>query len=59
MQIDKTSIAGKIPSFPVESQLSLGSRAKLTLQLNNTVCQGTLKKLNYEFNVFLCSTVII
>ncbi len=36
MQIDKTSIAGKIPSFPVESQLSIGSRAKHTLHLNYT-----------------------
>ncbi len=27
MQIGKTSISGKSPSFPVEPQLSIGSRA--------------------------------
>ena len=39
MQIDKTSISEINSSFPVESQLSLGSRANHTLFKNDIECQ--------------------
>ena len=39
MQIDKTSISEINSSFPVESQLSLGSRANHTLLKNDIECQ--------------------
>ena len=46
MQIDKTSISSESPSFPVEPQLSLGSRANHILLENDTERQEVIKKLN-------------
>ena len=46
MQIDKTSISSESPSFPVEPQLSLGSRAIHILLQNDTERQAVIKKLN-------------
>lgn len=46
MQIDKTSISSESPSFPVEPQLSLGSRATHILLQNDTERQAVIKKLN-------------
>ena len=40
MQIDKTSISSESPSFPVEPQLSLGSRATHILLQNDTEHQA-------------------
>ena len=39
MQIDKTSISEINSSFPVESQLSIGSRANHTLLKSDIECQ--------------------
>ena len=46
MQIDKTSISSESPSFPVEPQLSLGSRANHILLQNDTERQSIIKKLD-------------
>ena len=46
MQIDKTSISEINSSFPVESQLSIGSRATHVILQNDTERQAIIKKLN-------------
>ena len=46
MQIDKTSISSESLSFPVEPQLSLGSRANHILLEKDTERQAVIKKLN-------------
>jgi len=46
MQIDKTSISSESLSFPVEPQLSLGSRATHILLKNDTERQEIIKKLD-------------
>lgn len=46
MQIDKTSISSESPSFPVEPQLSIGSRATHVLLQNDTERQAIIKKLD-------------
>ena len=46
MQIDKTSISSESLSFPVEPQLSLGSRANHILLEKDTERQVVIKKLN-------------
>lgn len=43
MQIDKTSISSESPSFPVEPQLSLGSRANHILLENDTERQEVIE----------------
>ena len=46
IQIDKTSISSETPSFPVEPQLSIGSRAKHILLQNDAERQAIIKKLD-------------
>lgn len=46
MQIDKTSISSESLSFPVEPQLSIGSRANHIILQNNTERQAIIKKLD-------------
>ena len=46
MQIDKTSISSESPSFPVEPQLSIGSRATHIILQNDTERQAIIKKLD-------------
>ena len=46
MQIDKTSISSESPSFPVEPQLSIGTRATHILLQNDTERQVIIKKLD-------------
>ena len=46
MQIGKTSISSELLSFPVEPQLSIGSRAKHILLQNDVEHQAVIKKLN-------------
>ena len=42
MQIGKTSISGESPSFPVEPQLSIGSRANQILLQNDIEYQAVI-----------------
>ena len=42
MQIGKTSISGESPSFPVEPQLSIGSRANQILLQNDIEYQALI-----------------
>lgn len=46
MQMGKTSISSELLSFPVEPQLSIGSRAKHMLLQNDIERQAVIKKLN-------------
>ena len=52
MQIDKTSISSESLSFPVEPQLSLGSRANHILLQNDTDRQAVINKLKVDDHPF-------
>ena len=49
MQIGKTSISSESLSFPVEPQLSIGSRANQVILQNDIECQEQKKSLDETF----------